>query len=116
MSFERVDTQQALSILGREYKAFPARVRTIVANLVMSVGEDTIQVIDPSITSRNVNLPTETSSEGKLHIIFNLGTSTGTLVLQSSAGAALSPAKTIAVGGGAICWCDGVAWRALLLT
>ena len=70
-------------------------------------------IFDPSTTSRNVDLPAVGSCVGVAVFIANLGTSTGTLVVRTSAGATIatigSSAGATDVSGGWF-FCNGTIW------
>jgi len=72
-------------------------------------------VFDPSTTSRNVDLPPVGSCQGVEVKIFNLGTTTGTLVVRTSAGATIATIAAAAAGvpKGGLFVCNGATWFGL---
>jgi hypothetical protein len=75
--------------------------------------EPFIQFLDANGAARNVNMPLETANDGAMMLIVNVAAGAFALTLQSNAGAALSPAVSVAQGKAALMFCDGTAWRAL---
>src|SRR5215203_6213777 len=74
-------------------------------------------VFDPSTTSRNVDLPPVASCAGVLVLISNLGTSTGTLVVRTSAGVTIATIGASAGAGdvsGGLFVCNGAVWFGIL--
>lgn len=69
-------------------------------------------VFDPSTTTRDVTLPPVAACPGVNLLIFNLGVTTGTLVVKDSAGTAIVTIPITAAGkrAGAHLFCDGTAW------
>jgi hypothetical protein len=75
--------------------------------------EPLIQFLDANGAARNVNMPLETVNDGSIMLIVNVAAGAFALTIQSNAGAALSPAVSVAQGKAALMFCDGAAWHAL---
>ena len=89
--------------------------RVLQANVVLAnAGEPTMQLLDANGAARNVNLPLETANDGKMLLISNIAAGAFALTLQSNAGAALTPAVSVAQNKSVLMFCDGTVWRALL--
>ena len=107
MSEVSVDRMVARETLIDELQQNPTKI-AIAANLTLVPASTSFQIIDPAGTTRNVVLPAEASSFGKWFFIKNLGTATGTLVVQNPA---LATVITVAIGGLGFTFCDGITWR-----
>jgi hypothetical protein len=96
-------------------EAFGKRAsRVLSGNISLAnIGEPYLQLLDANGVARTVNMPLETSNDGKLMVITNVAAGAFALTIQSNAGAALSPAVSVAQGKTALLFCDGTAWRAL---
>lgn len=71
--------------------------------------------IDPNATTAAVLLPAITrETEGIMYFIFNTGTATESIALQTATGAALSPAVAVVGDEGVIVTNNGVAWRGIV--
>jgi hypothetical protein len=107
-----------LSGMASATELFHAQAKRVLAgNIVMAnSGEPSIQFLDANGVARNVQLPLESANAGKILYIVNTAAGAFALTLQSNAGAALSPAVTVAQNAGAIMLCDGIAWRAVSVT
>jgi len=81
--------------------------------ILANAGEPFLQVLDANGAARNVQLPLETANDGSMMLIVNVAAGAFALTLQSNAGAALSPAVTVAQNKAALVFCDGTAWRSL---
>lgn len=89
--------------------------RVLSGNVTMAnSGEPFLQLLDANGVARTCNLPLETANDGKLLLIVNVAAGAFAIALQSNAGAALSPAVSVAQGKSVLAICDGTAWRALL--
>jgi len=75
--------------------------------------EPFLQLLDANGAARNVNMPLETANDGTMMLICNVAAGAFSLTLQTNAGAALSPAVSVAQGKTALMFCDGTAWRSL---
>jgi hypothetical protein len=75
-------------------------------------GEPFLQLLNPGAGAVLLNLPLETANDGKLLLVANVTAGAGTVALQSNAGAALSPAVSVAAGASVLAFCDGTVWRA----
>jgi hypothetical protein len=76
--------------------------------------EPFLQFLDANGAARTVNLPLETANDGTMLMIVNVAAGAFALTLQSNAGAALSPAVSVAQSKAVLMACDGTAWRALV--
>lgn len=96
---------------------FPVRAtQTLTGNKTVTLDElERFQVLvfDPSTTSRNVDLPAAAQCAGVSVLICNLGTTTGTLVVRTSAGATIATIGSVAgatdVSAGLFV-CNGTTW------
>ena len=113
MSAERNDFYECLKLLLSEL--FSKRTSRVLNGTytMAAAGENTLQILDANGAGRNVLLPSESANDGKIMLINNPAAGAFSLTLQSSAGAGLSPAVTVAQNKTAIVFCDGTAWRAL---
>jgi hypothetical protein len=99
---------------------FPVRgTEALSGNRVVTVDEienNQSLIFDPSTTSRNVDLPPAAQCAGAWVFIGNLGTTTGTLVVRTSAGVAIAtigPTAANDVSGGLFV-CNGTTWFGIL--
>ncbi|HEU4542206.1 MAG TPA: hypothetical protein VFR23_13845 [Jiangellaceae bacterium] len=75
-----------------------------------------VLVFNPSTTSRTLTLPAEAACAGVCVYICNLGTSTGTLVVNNDGGTAVATIGVTAANdvSGGLFFCDGTDWRGML--
>jgi len=100
---------------------FPVRATEALSGnrtvTVAEIEENQSLIFDPATTSRNVDLPVAAQCAGAWVFIGNLGTTTGTLVVRTSAGATIatigSTAGATDVSGGLFV-CNGTTWFGIL--
>jgi hypothetical protein len=113
MSRQNLHGQQAHDLVIWTGLRFGTANMVLAANLPMDRDMPTALSIDAVGTARNVLLPPE--EEGLAYLIFNTSSAAGgVLTLQTSAGAALSPAPvppTIPQNSGAWVVCVNGKWR-----
>jgi hypothetical protein len=110
--------QREAIAVGSQSRAsrFPVRAtEALSGNRVITADEieqNQVFVFDPSTTSRNVDLPAAGSCAGVLVFIGNLGTTTGTLVVRTSAGTAIATIGATAANDVSGAWfvCNGTTW------
>lgn len=86
--------------------------QTLGADFVMSNDSTQIVVLDANGAARNVRLPPN-PQRGDYYIILNPAAGAFALTLQTGAGAALSPAVTVAQNKACVVFWTGTAWKAL---
>lgn len=78
----------------------------IGGNVVLDIASPTLQMLDPGVSARNVQMPAVT--KGLMFIIFNYAAATGTLVVKKVDGT--TTIGTVAIGKMALVFSDGADW------
>src|SRR5262245_21119692 len=85
----------------------------LTGDLTMANDAPQLLILDANGSARNVRLPPN-PQRGDYYMIINPAAAAVALTLQTSAGAALSPAVTVAQNKGVVvCW-TGTAWKAIV--
>lgn len=92
---------------------FGVATQTLTGTYAIPPGSEHIQVLDANGVARNVTLPAS-PQKGDWFLVYNPAAGLFALTLQDSAGAALSPAVTVAQAKAVMVFWTGTAWKALV--
>ena len=103
VSLERVDLGQT--------NFFDANTETLAGHKTLVITDKVLQFLDPD-GAKNVILPAESVSAGRIFIICNMASGSETITLQNDSPASVS---SIDQNEMAIAVCDGTSWKAGVL-
>jgi len=109
-NLEGVDITDCVFKQGNRYAL---TTQTLTADITLSGDAPPLVILDANGAARNVRLPPN-PQRGDYYIILNPAAGAFALTVQTNAGAALSPAVTVAQSKAALVFWTGTAWKAMV--
>lgn len=93
-----------------------SRTETLAADLTLTIDDPPLLFLDPGGSGRNVDLPSEATSDGLRFTLVNTADAAEIITVRDSGGSGLTPAITPTQNETAVLWCDGTTWRGTVST
>lgn len=110
-----MDRQQGRIIQDRlevgDFRSKAVNTETLAGTKTLVITDNMMQFLDPGGSARNVDLPAESDSDGKMFVICNRADASEIITIRNDAGSTIC---TPTQNESAMVFCDGTTWAGLV--